>query len=336
MKIQLSRGRMISLSGGFLVLLLCGLFAWWGIGYLAEESNLAEELMSRRGKSEIAEILGRPGGVGETKKEITLLDQLNKSIELRESAILGPWREASSEARGEGKEWSKDPNRWKDELVKSNDEILKKTGKAESTKRVALAPDFYLGLEEFKQKSPRENQVPDLALQLSVSKRLVDLLIQSKERTLEGYPTPCLILKLQGPSGTQGESGEIKPKEKPSGKTSLQRSRYNLQIVCSPEVLFEYTSALSKDKYFFILNLVDLVNERDSFLKRSELAGKFTVPGLETKAAPAAGVEGEKPAPAPLLQVLAGDESLKVNLEVDFICWSSPMEEKTSSKGLKP
>ena len=320
MKFSLARGQVIALAAAGLLLSVASVLGWLGLGGLMEKTDAAQQLAERRGKTEIAEIIGKSGGMGTAKKEISQLDQLAKELTKKEESILGPWRAATLEATGEGKDWSKDPNRWKDQLVKYNDELLKRAGKSGSTRSVVLGTNFYLGFEDFKQKSPREDQVNDLALQLSVSKRLVDLLFQAKESSREGYPTSCLLIRLQGPASQQGEVNALeKPRAKEPAKNAYKRDRYNLELACSPEVLYSYLQALVTNPYFFIPINLAILNEKEAFPKRSDLAAQFA----SGKSGGSGGAEdspsGGSKAPPALLKVLAGDEKIKVSLQVDFV-----------------
>lgn len=318
MKIALSRKQITQWSFVVILFLSSLVLGWLGLGRLAEKSDLARQLADRKGQSELAELLGTPGGLGSAKKEALQLEQLSAELAKKEQEFLGPWREATQVARGQEKEWAKDPNKWKDQLVKWNDEILKRSAKTEKAKSVLLITNFYLGLEEFKQKSPREEQVPELALQLSVSKRLVDLLFKAKETAVEGYPTSCTLLKLQGPLSPLGEPVP-ETKEKGGVKGALKRDRYLMDLACSPEVLFAFMNALTTDAYFFIPIDLTLTNEKEGFPRRSELAGQFSPPS-QGETPPPDSPRGENKAPAsPLLKILAGDEKLRISLQIDFV-----------------
>jgi hypothetical protein len=192
-------------------------------------------------------------------------------------------------------------------------------------------------LEDFKQKSPSDDQVPKLAAQLSVSKRLVDLLFASKEKTREGYPTACVLLKIQGPMGQEGGVSEGgKSKGKPSEKSDITRENYTLEFECSPEVLYAYLSALTKDSWFFIPTNLSLENEKSTFPKRSELVGLFAPPqAAETATNEPVRGSSNSVAP-PLLLVLAGKEKLRVYLQVDFVGWKFTPNIKMEPKDKKP
>ena len=322
MKLAFNRSQAVLFSVMGVVFLLSLGLDWWGLGNLMEQSDAAQQLADRRGQSDISNILGHPGGISAAKKEITRLDKLNSSLGEQEDSILTPWRSSTSEAMGFGKDWAKDGNKWKDLLVKYNDEILKKSGKNGEKKKVVLAPNFYLGLEIFKQRSPGDEQVPLLAMQLSVSKRLVDLLFAAKESTKEGYPTSCLLVALQGPLSKEGETTDApKPKQKPGDKNENLRESYTIEIECSPEVLYAYIHRLTMDDYFFIPMNLQLENEKDAFPKRSELTGLFNAPLVNDPASGEQTRGGSNPPAAPLLLVLAGKERLRARLQVDFVSW---------------
>jgi len=333
MKLAFNRAQAVlySVMGGVFLLSL-GL-DWWGLGNLMEQSDAAQQLADRRGQREISNIIGHPGGISAAKKDITRLEKLNSSLGEQEDSLLTPWRSSTSEAMGFGKDWAKDGNKWKDLLVKYNDEILKKSGRNDEKKKVVLAPNFYLGLEDFKQKSPRDEQVPLLATQLSVSKRLVDLLFAAKESTKEGYPTSCLLVSLQGPLSREVEPTErAKTKQKSGEKNEISRESYTIEIECSPEVLYAYIHRLTVDDYFFIPMDLHLENEKDTFPKRSELAGLFNAPMVSNPASGEQTRGGSNPPAAPLLLVLAGKERLRAKLQIDFVSWRPAPEVQDGGK----
>jgi len=295
---------------------------WWGLGSLMEQSDQAQTLTNNKANEEVSNILGRPGGISAAEKDIVNLEKLNSSLSKQEESLLGPWRNSTSEAMGVGKDWSKDGNKWKDLLVNYNDEILKKSGKKGDKKKVVLTPNFYIGLEEFKQRSPGDAQVPLLATQLSVSKRLVDLLFHVKENTKEGYPTSCLLLSLQGPLSKEGEPTEVsKSKQKSGEKNENPRESYMIEIECSPEVLYAYIHRLIIDDYFFIPMNLELENEKDTFPKRSELVGLFSAPLVNEPNLGETRQSVSSAPTAPLLLVLAGKERLHAKLQIDFVSW---------------
>lgn len=338
MKVSLQRNEIMGLSGVGVAVLIAATLGWFGVGHLMDQTSLADQLNEKKGQSGLAEILGRAGGMSEAKKEVSQLDELSKALASQEDELFKPWREATDEAMGTGKDWSQDGNKWKDQLVNYNDEILKKSVKTEKRKSVALATNFYLGFENFKQKSPRNDQVPELALQLSVSKRLADLLFQAKENTLEGYPTPCTLLKLQGPLSQMDEpTAEGNPKKEGPEKNLPKRSKYSMEFESSPEVLYAFINGLAKDRYFFIPCSLTAVNQRDGFPRRSELAVQFSAPKAQEAASTEEMPRGEaKKAATPLLKVLAGDEKVCVNLQVDFVLWKPRADSKTLPQGKKP
>lgn len=338
MNVKLDRAQGILLVTVLFLLLVGGGLGWEGLGRMSEQLASARQLAERRANGDLSIILSRPSGINIARKETDDLIKLCRELEKTEEAVIGPWRKGWEEASGEGMDWSKDPNKWKDKLVQDNDEILKKCGVAGDLSKVILGEDFYLGLQEYRQKSPGAEQVPALARQLSVSKKLVDILIEAK-KTREGYATPCVLVGIEVPmvveiSGREPEKPKNRPEEK-SGETL--RERYRMKIACSPEVLYEFIRILNQDPWLFILVNMSLTNPVDSFPKRGEVAKLF-----ETAPTPAAedqklgyirGSTNESSKPK-LLLVLSGKEKVDVNLEIDYVGWRSlaPMGKKEEAK----
>ena len=322
------------LVAGLVLLLVAGGVGWMGISGLMEVLDRAQELGERKGRNEIASILSRAGGIGAAKKEADDTAKLGLELARELEGTITPWRQAWLEASGDGKEWAKDPNKWKDKLVHDNDEILKQVGRVGNVNRVALGPSFYLGLEDFKQRSPTADQVPELARRLSVSKRLVELLIQAK-KVSEGYATPCLLLNLEIPSLVEdgNQEGGKSPAKMGEKNPEIFRERYRIKAECSPEVLYEYVRLLRENDWLFIVSDLHLANAKEGFPKRGEIAKLFEKPPLQEgeSKGPTRG-SGEKSGSDKLLLVLSGKEQIQVRLDIDFVGWKpAPSSAKAAS-----
>lgn len=339
MKIQLQRDQRITLGACAVLVLGAGSLGWWGWGGLTEAMGRAQELSQRKENGDLAAILNRAGGIASAKKEANEMGKLGVELNQLEEKVTGPWRRGFEEASGQGLDWSKDPGKWKDKLVSDNDDILKRCGRLGDPNSVTAGEKFYLGLEEYRQKSPSAEQVPALARHLSVAKKLVDLLLRAK-KTPEGYVTPCVLLELEVPPIAGGGPPDAKKtNQEPEGKKGgVQRERYRVKIQCSPEVLYEYVNLLSQDPWLFIITNLSLVNEREAFPKREEIAKLFEV---ESRGAPLHATqevppESEKEASKRnLLLVLSGKERVEVNMDIDYVGWVDPAP-ITKGGGAKP
>lgn len=327
MKGKLTRDQVLLFGGLALLVAMAGGLGWYGLGELTAGLERAQALVDRKGSGDLASVLNRPGGLGAARKDTEEMLKFSQDLGKREEAVIGPWYRGWEEASGQGADWSKDPGPWKDKLVRDNDEVLKKCSQAKDASTVTLGENFYLGLEEFKQKSPSNEQVPRLARQLSVAKKLVDLLILAKT-VREGYATPCVLLGLEVPSGSEAPNPEAGKSSKGAEDKNAEfiRERYRLRISCSPEVLYEYVRLLSQDDWLFVITNLSLANEREIFPKRGEIAKLFQVetpanPMPQDREAPRGGEK--ETGKAKLLLVLSGKERVNVNLEVDFIGWKN-------------
>jgi len=340
MKDKLSRPQMIALGvGGGALLLGVGL-GYLGLGALGETQAQAQSLADRKLKPEVAAVLARPGGAGAARKEAVELGKITEDLGKEEEKVVGSWREGLVKASGEGQDWSTDPNKWKDKLILVHDELRKKAGKKGDNSKVILVDEFYLGLQEYKQKSPTAAQVPSLALQLSVAEKLVEILMEAKGASKEAYPTQCILQGLEGPVMREEEAKPQGGKPKAGGADGggVIRESYRLQIECSPEVLYRFLGRLSQDPWLFMVMDLSLENEQKEFLKRSEVAKKFEgekSPSVSEGASAPEGARGsENPQPAmPLLLVLAGKERLRVVMKIDFVGWKIPALGKVLAPG---
>ena len=341
MKDKLSKPQMIALGAGAGVLLLGLVLGFFGLGALGETQAQAQSLADRKLKPEVAAVLARPGGAGAARKEAVELGKITEDLGKEEEKVVGSWREGLVKASGEGQDWSTDPNKWKDKLIDVDKLLRKKSGKKGDNSKVILADDFYLGMQDYKQKSPSASQIPSLALRLSVAEKLVEILMEAKGAAKEAYPTQCILQGLEGPAVKEGEVAKPEAGKAKAGGVDgggLVRESYRLQMECSPEVFYGYVGRLSQDPWLFVVMDLSLENEQKEFLKRSEVAKKFE----GEKSAPA--VEGSSPtegargstnpqSATPLLLVLAGKERLRVVMKIDFMGWKIPPAGKVLAPG---
>ena len=340
MKGKLTKPQMVALGAGVGVLLLGLVLGFLGLGALGETQTQAQALADRKLKPEVAAVLARPGGPGAARKEVVELGKIAEDLAKEEDKVVGSWREGLIEASGQGQDWSTDPNKWKDKLIDVDKLLRKEAGKKGDNGKVILADDFYLGLQEYKQKSPTADQIPSLALHLSVAKKLVEILMEAKGAAIEKYPTQCILQGLEGPVVKEEEAKPQggKPKADGADGGGVVRESYRLQIECSPEVLYRFVGRLSQDPWLFMVMDLSLENEQKEFLKRSEVAKKFegekSPSATEGASAPEGARGSENPQSAmPLLLVLAGKERLRVVMKIDFIGWKIPSPGKVLAPG---
>ncbi len=326
MKGKLTKPQMIALGAGAGVLLLGLVLGFFGLGALGETQTQAQSLADRKLKPEVAAVLARPGGAGAARKEAVELGKITEDLAKEEEKVVGSWREGLIKASGQGQDWSSDPNKWKDRLIAVHDQLRKKAGKKGDNSKVILADDFYLGLQEYKQKSPTASQIPSLALHLSVAEKLVEILMEAKGAAKEAYPTQCILQGLEGPAVKEVEVAKPEAGKAKVDGGGIVRESYRLQMECSPEVFYGFVGRLSQDPWLFVVMDLNLENEQKEFLKRSEVAKRFegekSPSAVEGGSPTENGRENANPQEAkPLLLVLAGKERLRVVMKIDFMGW---------------
>lgn len=314
----------LQLAMGAISLLGAAALAWWGLGSLGERQAEAQALADRMANPALAALLADPGGVERANRETGEIQKLEKELREKEGSLLAQWSAETSKLAGDGQDWSSDPGKWKDKLVAVQSELQKNA----PTHRVQLAPEFYLGLDPFRQRSPAASEVPALALHLSVAHRLVELLFLAR-KTAEQYPTACAFQTLSGPGSVAEKAPTpVAPGSRPGpAPAGPERKAFRAEIRCSPEVLYEYVRLLSQDPALFILTNLSVQNEKQLFPLRSEIAKKFS----STEAAPA-GTPGSAQNAKKLLEILGGEESLLAVLDLDFVAWRNPEEMKAKPK----
>jgi hypothetical protein len=341
MKGKMTQPQMVLAAAGGVFLLVVVAAAYFGWSSLGEVQSQAQTLAERKVKPELAAILTKPGGAGAARKEAIEIGKLTEEVTQGEERLVGSWREGYEKASGAGQAWSQDPNQWKDRLIATYDRLKKQSGKKGDNSRVILADDFYLGLQEYKQQNPSADKVPELALQLSVAEKLVELLMDTKKAAKEKYPTQCIIQSIVSP-GVSASDPDKKSSEKAkagNSQTGVLREGYTLQLESSPEVLYGFIQRVAKDPWLFVVMNMSLENDLKEFPKRSEVAKKFVdankpADGAATQnSTDGARGSANPPNRPPLLMVLAGKERMKVVVRIDFVGWKAPGAGKPAEKG---
>lgn len=325
MKAGLNRQQMVGAVGGAILLLAAGALAWWGLGSLGEKQAEAQALAERMGNPALAALLGDPAGATRANREAGEIQKIEKELWEKDGSMTTVWSQGTREAYGEGQDWSKNPEKWKDRLIQIQSELQK----AAPGSQMQLGPDFYLGLEAYRQKSPSAEEVPGLALHLSVAQRLVERLMEAR-KSAEQYPTLCEFRALTGPGSSAEKAADTasgalpaKPGSPPAGP---EKKSFQAEIRCSPEVLYTYVRLLATDPWLFILTDLSVTSAKETFPLRSEIAKKFSSDGTSGNPDVAGAKPGRK-----LLEVLAGEESLTVRLNLDFVAWRNPAEAKAGT-----
>jgi len=331
MKPALSRQQAVWLGSGVMVLGGAILLAWFGLSGLGEKQTEAQALADRMGDPALGALLSDGAGVEKVTRDISEVQKLEEELKNEVGKSPNRWAAATREATGEGKVWAQDPGKWKDQLISVVSELQKASPEA----RLKMSPDFYLGLDGFRQKSPSVSEVPALALHLAVARRLVEKLFEAR-KAREQYATACEIKSLAGPGSIlekSSESGPSTPVAQPAVSASgPERKTFRMEIQCSPEVLYEFVRLLSSDDWLFLVDDISIVNQKQEFPPRSEIAKRF----LSTESSAQTSEKESKPAGKKLLEILAGDESVLAQLEIEFVSWKNPQEVASAKPEKKP
>lgn len=327
MKAGLDRNQLLAMAGGGTVVLAAGMLAWLGLAGLGEKQAEALALSERLMNPALAAVLADPQGLERARRDAAEIQKLAKEMRDKDK-MAAEWSEATRVLAGDGAEWAKDPGKWKDRLIAIQSQLQKEA----KGQKVDLAPEFYLGLEDFRQKSPAAEEVPGLALHLSVAERLVQRLLEAR-RAAEQYPTACRLLSLSGPASGLKKEGEEAGQPAPlpgpppkAGPPAVQTERktFRVELRSSPEVLYEYVRLLTVDPALLIVTNLSVTNEKQNFPLRSEIAKKFS----ETSPSAGADAAQKKKEAKKLLEILAGEEAVQASLEIDFVAWKNSEDRK--------
>ena len=333
-KNELDRNKLVTAGLGGVAILAAGGLAWLALAGLGEKNRETQALAERMGNPALAALLADSGGVNRALREAAEIQKLTKDLQDQNLVALG-WAQATHKLTGEGEEWARDPGKWKDRLITVQNQLQKDARE----QKVQLSPDFYLGLDEFRQISPTFEQVPELALHLTVAEHLLRLLM--KARTVaEQYPTLCEFRSIAGPGtllekeGSKGASPDPSAGSKTNSPSlARQRRNFRMEIRASPEVLYEYVRLISTDQALLILTDLSVKNEKQDFPQRSEIAKRFReeISSATTGATANGKKKGKK-----LLEILAGEESLSATIQVSFVAWKTLEEPKAGSPAGAP
>lgn len=330
MKSSLNRQQVVWLVAGLLALGAAIFLAWFGLSEMEEKQAEAQALADRMRDPALAALLKDEGAMGKVNRDLAELQKLEQDLRKEVGRKPERWAEGTKEATGQGQEWAQDPGKWKDQLIRVVSDLQGKAPKV----RLKIPPEFYLGLDGFRQKSPSSAEVPALALHLAVAQRLVEKLLEAR-KVREQYTTPCEIRSLVGP-GTSAEKPVAAAPATPPARSAApavnpERQTFQMEIVSSPEVLYEYIRLLSTDEWLFVVRDLSVINQKQEFPPRSEIAKKFS----SAEVSAPSGTGENKAAGKKLLEILAGDESTRTQMEIDFVAWKNP-EEAASKPGGKP
>ncbi len=335
MKSQLNPNQMKMLAVAAVLILGAAAAGWFGFSSLGEKQGLAQELAERMGKPQLGPLLESPEATRRAKEDAQKIAELTKNFQNTTNSPASRWEEGTRQATGEGQEWAKDPGKWQEALAQTQEQLLALSRRAPASAQVAISPDFYFGLDTYRLKSPSPQEVPGLAVHLSVARHLVEKLMEAR-KVREQFKTPCRLESITGPGTVSGEGGGAPVAGAPAGSPpGSGRKVFRIKLECSPEVLFEYVRLLSEDDWPLIVRGISLSNELQDFPPRSEIAKKFSSPAEATppEGAPQPAPEGAVKKDQKLLQILSGKEKLMVEMEVDFQPWGNPAASKGGPAG---
>ena len=330
MKSQLNPNQVKILAVAAVLILGAAAAGWFGFSSLGEKQVEAQTLAEKIGNPQLGPLLESPEATRRAKEDAQKIAELTKSFQNTTNSPASRWEEAPRQATGEGQEWAQDPGKWGETLVSNHREIMTLVRKAPAASQVVISPDFYFGLDAYRLKSPAPQEVPGLAVHLSVARHLVEKLMEART-VREQFKTPCRLESITGPGTVSGEGGGAPVAGAPTGSSpGSGRKMFRIKLECSPEVLFEYVRLLSEDDWPLIVRGISLSNELQEFPLRSEVAKKFSSPAeaTPTEGAPQPAPEGAVKKDQKLLQILSGKEKLMVEMEVDFQPWGNPAASK--------
>jgi len=337
-KSQLNPNQVKMLALAAVLILGAAVAGWFGFSSLGDKQVEAQTLAEKIGNPQLGPLLESPEAPRRAEKDAQEIAKLTKELEQAKNSPSLRWAEGTRQATGDGQEWAKDPGKWQEALVQTQGQLLALSRSAPASAQVAISPDFYLGLDAYRQKSPSPQEVPGLAVHLSVARHLVEKLMEAR-KVREQFKTPCRLESITGPGTVSGESGGAPAAALPAGSPpGSGRKMFRIKLECSPEVLFEYVRLLSEDDWPLIVRGISLSNELQDFPPRSEIAKKFSSPAESTPAegAPQPAPEGGVKKDQKLLQILSGKEKLIVEMEVDFQPWGTPAVSKGVPAGKTP
>lgn len=321
---SLNSRQVLLFAGGLFLLIAAAFLGWQGLENMGEKQRRCQELTDQLGNEALAAILMDPEGVQKSRKAAKEIKDLKEKLERETGQLRQSWEQSAQIASASDQDWAKDPGKWKDRLIQIQSDMQREAKQV----NLKVAPDFYLGFEAYRQKSPSPEEVPSLALELSLAKQLVGHLIDARQRAKEQFPTTCELRVLNLP-GTDKESPLSQPgKEGKNVAAGLSRKVFRLEMESSPEVLYILVQNLMRDSGLWIIRDLSISNPKQGFPSRSEISQKFATSKESS--------EKDGLSPGKLLEILAGGESLAVQLGVEFVVWPKSPHPADLSKGKQP
>ncbi|NBU69165.1 MAG: hypothetical protein EBS49_06060 [Verrucomicrobia bacterium] len=181
MKSQLNPNQVKMLALAAVLILGAAVAGWFGFSSLGDKQVEAQTLAEKIGNPQLGPLLESPEATRRAEKDAQEIAKLTKELEQAKNSPSLRWAEGTRQATGDGQEWAKDPGKWQEALVQTQGQLLALSRSAPASAQVAISPDFYLGLDAYRQKSPSPQEVPGLAVHLSVARHLVEKLMEARK-----------------------------------------------------------------------------------------------------------------------------------------------------------
>lgn len=183
---------------------------------------------------------------------------------------------------------------------------------AAAGKGVTVPPGFYLGLEEYENRPPSQEEAVPLSKQLTALNWIAEKLV-----THQGLILSDFARVLPAPAA---KAGETPKKATPAGdkpkSTYETLGTVRISFRCDPASLRELLNGISSAPYFFVIETIQVQNSVPEPPRRNAPAQ------LETQTT--AATDGQ--APAQRLPIIVGREQLNVSFKIRFLEFNAPSQ----------
>jgi hypothetical protein len=199
------------------------------------------------------------------------------------------------------------PNQFQSRLRQA---MLMTAEKARANK-VRLPNEFALGFDEYTAELPRSRAMASLlGQQLSQIELLMNILLEARVDRVSAFTRTMSPEELEIPTTATPTPTPTPKPGAPGGANMVERTVVDLTFVAAPSAARKVLNQISTaEQQFYIIRVLHVRNEKDKGPPREQ----GTPAPIPTPAGPA------KPAPAPALNFIVGNEHIETSAKIELI-----------------
>ncbi len=211
--------------------------------------------------------------------------------------------------------------------------VVSEVEAAAQTAGVTLAPEFYMGFDQYRGQLPGDNAAGALARQLGAVQAVVNALIENRVKSIDSITRTPLPEEGGAPPPETRNPRDNRPANSREEKASVV-SAYPFEITFTAEQgrLRQSLNAIVRSSQFFIIRYLTVANSSLEGPPRAPVETAYVDPAAE----PTPNPDGSMPTPnpegtqqtadpeRPALNVIVGRETLTVAARIEMITFNTP------------